>query len=462
MTRLPSAVLLFAALAGPALAQAPRPAPPAARPVTAPDPTFEAAKAAFEALPEDERRRMQDALSWVGDYNSVVSGAFGRRTFEALQAWQGRFGGPGTGILDDRARAALIASGDAARKAVGFAVKDDPATGIRLGVPERLLPKHGRAPGGSRWQSADGRVTLDSKDFPPGETDLDALFERATLATPERKVTYKLRRPDFIVATGETPTGKFYIRYAAGTEGVRGFTLAYDKALARDLDRLVIAVANSFVPFPAQTAPMAASGAAPVAAAPPAAVIPAGPGPGTSSTGLVVAPGRVLTTAAGACAAPVVAGAPGRVLRQEGGLALIEVAGASPRGAMPALAPSAPEADEAVVVVAAGSTGGLEVAPGATGAGGALVAPLQPGAAGAPVLDRSGRLVGLVARLPASPRLVAGVMPAMPHPMVEAATLRRFLGADAPAAQAAGAEPRSAGSLAAALAGRVVAVRCRP
>ena len=59
----------------------------------APDPAFEAARAAFEALPEAERKGLQDALVWTGDYNSVVTGTFGRRTYEALLAYAARTGG---------------------------------------------------------------------------------------------------------------------------------------------------------------------------------------------------------------------------------------------------------------------------------------------------------------------------------------------------------------------------------
>ncbi len=67
---------------------------------------------------------------------------------------------------------------------------------------------------------------------------------------PGRKVTYKLKKPDFIVITAETAGGRSYIRYAEGPQGIRGFTLGYDRALAGSVERLVIAVANSFMPFP--------------------------------------------------------------------------------------------------------------------------------------------------------------------------------------------------------------------
>ncbi|MFD0936219.1 serine protease, partial [Methylobacterium trifolii] len=156
-------------------------------------------------------------------------------------------------------RAALLAAGETARKAARFTVKPDPASGVVMGVPEGLLTRRSALPGGTRWQSADGRVTLESRSFPQGETDLDALFERATAPLNDRKVTYKLKRPDFVVVTAETGTGRSYVRYASGAEGIRGFALGYDRALAAQVDRLVIAIANSFVPFP---------GAAPAAEAP--------------------------------------------------------------------------------------------------------------------------------------------------------------------------------------------------
>ena len=192
------------------------------------DPAFEAAKAAFEALPEAERKAVQDALVWTGDYNSVITGTFGRRTFEALVAYQRRAKLNPAGILDGKTRADLQAAAQRAREAVKFAVVADPKTGARIGVPERLLPKRDQNPnGGTRWQSADGKITLDTRAVLPGEADLASLYERnLAIQTPGRQVTYKVLRPDFFVVTGETPTGKFYIarllaRLRQGREGLR-------------------------------------------------------------------------------------------------------------------------------------------------------------------------------------------------------------------------------------------------
>ncbi|UHC16538.1 peptidoglycan-binding protein [Methylobacterium currus] len=458
----PLAPAAVAQTPGPGAPAAKAPAPRPAGPAT-PDPAFEAARAAFEARPEAERRAVQDALVWAGSYNSVVTGAFGRRTYEAIGAWQAKAGGPATGILDEPARAALLAAGEAARRAARFTVAPDPATGLVIGVPERLLSKRSRIAGGTRWQSPDGRITLDTKAYAPGETDLDALFAQSAAATPERKVTYSLKRPDFTVVTGETAGGKFYIRHAAGPAGLRGFTLSYDKA-SRDMDRLVIAIANSFLPFPGE-APAApprpvATGAEPAA---PATRPTAGPPTGqptapATGTGLVVAPRRIVAVLPGSCAGPRVAGEPARVLRRDDASGLTLLDGATPPGASPALAPAPAAPGEAAIVLAAGADGPT-VTTGEVAAAG-LLAPLQPGAAGAPVLDRSGRLLGLVARLPAQPRLVAGVLLPLTHPLVGLAALKTLLGPDAPATPARDTPPLTAGAIAGRFAGAVVGVRC--
>ncbi|GJD94164.1 trypsin-like peptidase domain-containing protein [Methylobacterium iners] len=453
--------LLGLLLAGYASAQAPAAPNPAARPAPAPDPAFEAARLAFEALPEAERKALQDALVWTGDYNSTVVGTFGRRTYDALLAWAKRSGATGTEIPDAKGRRAILAAGEAARNAARFIVKPDPVSGIVLGVPERLLPKRTTQAGGTRWQSADGRITLDTKSFAPGETDLDAIFARITAPLSERKVTYKLKRPDFLVVTAETPTGKSYIRYAAGSEGIRGFTFGYDKALAADTDRIVIAVANSFMPFPG-----AEPVAAPTAKAPPPVLPPVATRASPSATGLAVGSGRILTAAAAleTCPNPRIGGGAARIAVRDPArnLALLEAASAA-KGAAPPMrtGPTAP--GDPLVALGAEASGTVTVAPASAGEGARVFAPLQPGAGGAPVLDRSGALVGLVARFPAAARLIAGVAPPTSYALVPAEAVTAFLAengvspAPSPAAKAA---PGSLGAVAATLSGAVVAIEC--
>lgn len=454
--------LVLAAIGG-AGAQAPRPAA-APKPAAALDPAFEAGRATFEALPEAERRGIQDALVWTGDYNSVVTGAYGRRTHDAVAAYAARSGVAGAG-LSAALRAGMLAAGEAARRAARFAVKPDPASGVTIGVPERLLPKRSNLPGGTRWQSGDGRVTLDTKSVPPGESDLDTIFARVTAATSDRKVTYKLKRPDFLVVTAETATGKSYLRYAAGPEGIRGFTIGYDKASALEVDRLVIAIANSFVPF--------ASGEPAVAAPPERGPVPTNPlaapvlARGPAGTALVVGPNRVLTTARAieGCPSPRIGGMPARVVASDPArnLALLEwsrPAGKAAPAPMPTIRETAPADAQAIAAFGAEPGGGVAVAPGEM-AGEGIVAPLQPGSGGAPVLDRAGGLVGLVALYPAAPRLVAGVAPPIRYALVPGRVVGAYLVenglASVPGAATA---PGSLGAVTARLAGLVVGIEC--
>jgi hypothetical protein len=389
------------------------------------DPAFAGTKTAFEALPEAERKAIQDALVWTGDFNAMVSGAFGRRTFEALAAYRARTGGADP--LDPHGRAALLAAGAAAKAAARFRVAADPGTGAVIGVPERLLAKRTALPSGTRWQSQDGRVTLETRAFPPGSETLDALYEKATAPLPSRKVTYKLRRPDALVVTAETGAGLSYTRYNAGPQGVRGFLIGYDRQSAPEVNRLVIAIANAFEPFPAPAPPPPAAAAPPEADAPVAESAVASAS--VAGTGLAVAPGRVLTAAAAleGCGAPRIGGAPARMLAGDpSGLALLEAPGA-PAPVRPPARTEPVTAEDGLIALAPGGEG-VSAAPVSAVSDG-VVGPLQLGSAGAPVLDRSGRIVGLVARYPTMPRLIAGVVPPLRVPLVPAEAVSAFLAA---------------------------------
>jgi peptidoglycan hydrolase-like protein with peptidoglycan-binding domain len=450
-----------------AAAQA-RPAPPAAAPgqpaaaPAQPDVALEAARIAFEALPESDRKAVQEALVWTGDYNASTGGVFGRRTYDGILAYQRRAKLKPDGILDAKARTDLQAAARKSRDAVKFAVLTDAKSGIQLGVPERLLPKRSdNANQGTRWQSADGKITLDTRTFAAGDTDLPALYERTiAMPVPGRQVTYKLLRPDFFVVSGETPTGKFYTRYAGGPGGIRGFSIGYDKLLAKDVDRLVIAIANSFVPFPGT---QTAAPSAPASPAPAAAPLrPAGP----TATGIVVGPRRVLTVAAiETCAEPRLRGARARLVRADraSGLALLET-DADLRSAPLRVSAATPSSGEELLVLsyaAMGAERALAATPASTGASGRVVAPLQPGAGGAPILDRSGALTGVVGAVASAPVVVAGIAPPMSHAAIDKAAIAAFLGTDAPLAQASGAEAsRSAGSVTASAASSVVSIDC--
>jgi hypothetical protein len=445
---------------GDAAAQGARPAAPADGQS---DVAYENARVAFEKLPDAERKAIQEALVWTGDHTGVTTGGFGRRTFEAIVAYQKRAQLKGDGILDEKARAGLQAAAKKAKDGVKFAVVTDARTGVAIGVPQAVLPKRDVNPnGGSRWQSPDQKITLDTRAIPAGETDLQSLYERnLAIQTPGRQVTYKVLRPDFFVISGETPTGKFYMRYASGPGGLRGFSLGYDKALAKSFDKTVIAIANSFAPFP-EAGGSTVAGAAPTPPARPATIEPPRPA-GPIATGVVVGPRAVVTSASvESCPEPRAGQAKARLVRSDKAteLALLELEASRAAPQLPARA-EALAPDAAVVALIYAGSASLSVVPGETGSGGTVIAPLQPGAGGAPVFDRTGALAGIVGAMPAAPRRVAGVVPPARYPLVPPAELRRFLSnAGVTLAAAAGGGERTAGEIAAAAAPAVVPIDC--
>lgn len=411
----------------------------------APNPQMAAAQASFEALAEAERKAIQSDLIWAGGFSGAISGSFGPLTFRAINAFKGGRG-PADGTLRPAERDALAKAAQAAREAAGFRLVADERTGAHIGIPSKFLPKSSTTPTGSRWQSADEKVTLDTSASPPGEA-LEALFEKAVAANPNnpgRKITYKLLRPDFFVVTGETPTGRFYRRLAAGPQGLRGFSIGYDKALAATVDKLVIAIAGSFEPFPTGPLPPPVRVVATTRFSatgqplPPAVAVPT-PGRANERYGVAVLLSDKAALGAAAavagCRSLSVGGRPAKLrLKDEAsGLVLLDLDGRAP-GGPPALRTQPAGADEALVLVAFGDDAGKRAAvalPGQSvqvGGRPAVWAPLQPGQAGAPAFDRQGRLVGLVTADPSDRVLVAGVAPQRSHALADAGAIQEVLG----------------------------------
>jgi peptidoglycan hydrolase-like protein with peptidoglycan-binding domain len=401
--------------AAPALAQTKPPVPPkpAATPADARKPpagdVSPQARAAFLALAEPDRKAAQDALGWLGFYNGVVDGAVGKRTLDAYAAYQQSLGANADGIVTPPGLAALKDVAARAKAAVGFRLIDDPATGVRIGAPMKLLEKRDSGAAASSLTSKDGSVGLYIKET---TGDLAALYKTLSADSGSRKVTYKYWKPDaFLVVAGEEGDSKVYRRYAVGDGGkLRGFAFLYPKSRAKALDPVALAIANSFDPFPSVPLP-------PVAAATPTPT-PTPEPPKLTATALIVAPGVAVTALEpGACKAPIIAGKPVRFLEGRGPLARL----GGEFGAGAAAIPVGEGGGELVAFSFAGAKLAVSVAASVPGTD-RVIAALGPAASGAPLFDRQGRLVAFAAPVAAGPRR-AGVALAAPHAIVSASAL---------------------------------------
>jgi hypothetical protein len=425
----------------PALAQT-LPAP------SADDAAMAAQKAAFLALPEATRKAVQEALVWLGLYVGVNDGEFGKRTRDAILAFQGNVKAPADGTLSPPLLNALLAAAQRARDAAGFQIVSDPKTGAKIGAPLKLLNAHG----GARLDFASN-----------ADADLGGLYARLSAKTPARKIAYKAIKPDaFFVVSGQDGPVKFYTSFDKNPTAVppiRGFTFAYPASQTAYLDRVAIAIANSFEAFPESAAPPAPSAGASANAPSGSNATPPPPAPSPAATALVVAPGKALTALeADGCADPTVAGKPVRIERVESatGLAMLTgdfgASGEAPRLGSPA---------QDLVVL--GFSGPRLAASSASFAGDGprptVTAALDKSAGGAPAFDRSGALVGLVAPIAGEPKRVGDVALAGPHVLITQDALRAFLG-DAQPSPDSGAS-LSAGAIAAREKKALVAVFCQ-
>jgi peptidoglycan hydrolase-like protein with peptidoglycan-binding domain len=428
------------------LASAQAQTPPA--PSSADDAALPAQKAAFMGMPEATRKAAQEALVWLGLYVGVNDGDFGKRTRDAILAFQASLKAPADGTLSAPELKALLAAAQKAKEAAGFQVVTDPKTGARIGAPLKML----RALPGARLDFASNAAA-----------DLGALYTRLSTATPVRKIAYKAIKPDaFFVVSGQDGPVKFYTRFdknPAASPPIRGFTFAYPASQTATLDRIAIAIANSFEPFPeAAAAPAANAGAnltpppAPSAASPPTVPQPA-------ATALVVAPGKALTALkTNDCRNPTVAGKPVRIERADAATGLVILAGDfASNGGAPRLGSPAQDLvvlgfDGPRLAASSASFTGGEAAP-------VVTAAMDKGASGGPVFDRSGALVGLVAPIAGEPKRVGSVALASPHPLIAPDALRAFLGASELASE--GVASLSAGDIAARERKALVAVFCQ-
>ena len=416
--------------------------PPAAS--SADDAALAAQKAAFMGLPEASRKAAQEALVWLGLYVGVNDGDFGKRTRDAILAFQTSLKAPTDGMLSAPELKALIVAAQKAREAAGFQVVSDPKTGAKIGAPLKLLS-------GLPGARLDFAANADA--------DLSALYARLSAATPTRKIAYKAIKPDaFFVVSGQDGPVKFYTRFDKNpnaTPPIRGFTFAYPASQTTYLDRIAIAIANSFEPFPESAGAPAANAAAPSASIP----SPAPPVPQPAATALVVAPGKALTALKAAdCPHPTVAGKPVRIERADAATGLVILAGDfASNGGAPQLGSPAQD------LVILGFSGPRVAASSASFTGGdarpVVTAAVDKGASGGPVFDRRGALVGLVAPIAGEPKRVAGLALAAPHPLIAPDALRAFLGASEPASE--GAASLSAGDIATRERKALVAVFCQ-
>jgi peptidoglycan hydrolase-like protein with peptidoglycan-binding domain len=380
------------------------------------------------AMAQAERLAIQSDLAWVGQYNGAITGEVSERMVESIKEFQKGRGGKQTGVLNPQERSVLAETARRRQDNAGWKIVTDAGSGVRLGIPTKLVPQQTSDANGAKWSSPTGTIQVLLSRRKEANPTTAKLAEREKKEPAGRAVDYTVVKPEFFVLSGLQGLKKFYVRGTFKGDEVRILTILYDQATENTVEPVVIAMSSAFNPFP---------NGAQIAGPAPRKTVDYGTGVVISEDGAVLAD-REITDG---CLAITVAGfgSADRVAEdKDRGLALLRLYGA--RGLKPlSLSNGAAKSSVDLMGISdpqnqgggnAASSVKASVTPIGSGGDLALSPPPAVGFSGAAALDSDGKFAGVALLKPA---IVAGppnATPAAQAVLVPADAVREFLKAN--------------------------------
>ncbi len=180
----------------------------------------------------------------AGDYAGTVKGEDPLLT--AVKSYQKRIKNKVTGLLTNAERASLLAAARDHEEEFGWSVVVDPATGIRIGLPTKMVPNAHEAARGTRWSSAHGDIQVETFRIADPEIKLAALFEDMKKEL-SRQVEYSVLRDDNFFISGLQGLKRFSVKAQLRDGEVRGFTMLYDQMMETIVAPVAVAMASAFL-----------------------------------------------------------------------------------------------------------------------------------------------------------------------------------------------------------------------
>jgi len=240
----------------PAKPAAPPPAPSRTATAKPESANVETTSDALAGIPPAERAKIQAALFWAGDTASAAKGE--DPMLAAIKNYQRRNKGNATGVLTEAERTSLLGAAKNLEDEIGWAVVVDPATGIRIGLPTKMVPQTREAEHGTLWSSAHRDVQVETFRIADPNLKLSALFEQLKKEPANRKVETSVLHDDNLFISGLQGLKKFSVRATMRNGEVRGFTMMFDQMMETIVSPVMVAMSSAFSPFPERSAPFAA------------------------------------------------------------------------------------------------------------------------------------------------------------------------------------------------------------
>src|SRR3954465_8269062 len=202
------------------------------------------------AMAQSERQAIQSDLAWTGHYNGAINGEVSERMVAGIKAFQKDQGTKQTGVLNPQERGALTDLAKKRQDNVGWKLVFDAGTGVRLGVPTKLVPQQSSDANGARWSSATGTIQIQMARRKEAAPSTAKLAEQEKKEPAGRKIEYSVVKPEFFVMSGMQGLKKFYLRGQIRGDEVRLLTILYDQATEGTMEPVVVAMSSAFIPFP--------------------------------------------------------------------------------------------------------------------------------------------------------------------------------------------------------------------
>ncbi len=379
------------------------------------------------AMGQPERLALQSDLAWVGQYNGAITGDVSERMVNAIKEFQKSRGAKQTGLLNPQERGTLADTAKKKQDSVGWKIVTDPLTGVRLGIPTKLVPQQASDANGTKWTSPTGTIQIQLARRKEAGPVTAKLAEREK-KEPGRNIDYTVVKPDFFVLSGLQGLKKFYMRGTFKGDEVRILTILYDQATENTVEPVVIAMSSAFNAFPA---------AAQIAGPPPRKTVEYGTGVVVGDDGAIIADRQITD----GCLTIAIAGFGNadRVAEdKEHDLALLRIYGARGLKALNLANAATKTALDLTGIADPQNQGGgaavTSVKASVAQLGGGSDIALTPapalGFSGAPALDGDGRFAGIALLKPVQIAGPANGAPAAQAVLVTAETLRDFLKAN--------------------------------
>ena len=191
------------------------------------------------------RIELQRALIWSDDYVGIADGNISPRTISAIRNFQAKNSGAPTGWLTKLEINRLFQNAQNSENNFGYRLYHDQATGASIGIPANILSGQSAVKRGTRFTSRDSNVDMVTMRIPLAERSLEE-FYRQSISKSNRVVDYSVLRGDWFVVNGTENGKNFYIRAHSFGGDIRGFAISYSSQLQPALGRLTTMMSGDF------------------------------------------------------------------------------------------------------------------------------------------------------------------------------------------------------------------------